>query len=309
MLESQNFDRLFLFHDPIINNIVSMDEFQEASPFSDASAPVRQPFETQRFIEQFMTQRFGCAGIVLTDVGNDIPEILKRCLKDDYSVHADGLTASSRGRIPHHLASFIDRVNPCATVQGPNTGVEFRQEFRAFFLSQLLIEYTPELSPFLFCQLGQLFDDLVETHLYAKLYPYPPSSKSTFLQVLATQTQVSTSRKCTAQASIHSIWDASEASQKNLGEVEHRSAAELSVSNLMMARRKVMTWRFSQGLSVLANIWQKSRLWRESRKPQEPTFRKNLSESTPTGGSGWGRNSQAVKPLQKRFSSHAKAAQ
>src|SRR5271165_6321066 len=102
-----------------------MDEFEEASPFFDSRTSVGQRFEAHCFIEQFATERFRCIGIFVADVSNDISEVFVSCLKDYYDVHADGLPASTHGRISHHLAGFIKRISPCTMIQSMNTCVEF----------------------------------------------------------------------------------------------------------------------------------------------------------------------------------------
>ena len=53
------------------------------------------------------------------------------------------------------------------------------------------------------------------------------------------------------------------------------------------------------GASIFGKYLARNRACRVSRKSLESTFRNSHSEGTPTGGFGWGRNSQAVNPYRR----------
>lgn len=99
--------------------------FEEASPFSDSETSVGRRFEAHCFIEQFVAQRLLCTGIFVADVSNDISEVFVSCLEDHHDVHADGLPASTCGRISHNSAGFIKRISSCTVIQSVKTCVEF----------------------------------------------------------------------------------------------------------------------------------------------------------------------------------------
>jgi hypothetical protein len=171
VFKSEDFDGPLAFINPVVDQVISMDEFQDAATLFYLGSAVRHRIKTQRQVKQARTKSVCCFRILGGSEIDDADDVFVGALGKDDRIHQSLELARALSKIPaicSRTSSIVYVFSPPSRKRIPSSmAAKISGLSSSSSADQLVVEDVPKLSFFFFCQFRQLFEDFLDAHCAA----------------------------------------------------------------------------------------------------------------------------------------------